>query len=82
MRSYRTEAAERVRFCDGTGWKERNRERRYMEEREKALLVGVDTGEDEDFNRSMKELGELACACGMKVAGAVTQRMENIHKAY
>lgn len=53
-----------------------------MEEREKALLVGVDTGEDEDFNRSMKELGELACACGMKVAGAVTQRMENIHKAY
>ena len=27
---------------------------------EKALLVGLYTGEDEDFDRSMEELGELA----------------------
>lgn len=60
----------------------RNLKRRYMEEREKALLAGVDTGEDEDFDRSMKELGELACACGMKVAGIVTQKMESVNKAF
>lgn len=49
---------------------------------EKALLVGIDTGEDEDFDRSMDELGELAKACDMSVAGVVTQRMEHINKAY
>ncbi len=32
------------------------RERSYMEEKEKVLSVGVDTGEEEDFERSMKEL--------------------------
>ncbi len=52
-----------------------------MEEREKALLVGADTGE-EDFERSMKELGDLAGACGMKVAGIATQKMESVNKAF
>lgn len=53
-----------------------------MEELEKALLVGVDTGEDEDFARSMKELGELAKACHMTVAGVITQNMESVNKAF
>ena len=53
-----------------------------MEEMEKALLVGVDTGEDEDFERSMEELGELAKACRMTVAGVVTQNMESVNKAF
>ena len=53
-----------------------------MEELEKALLVGVDTGEDEDFERSMEELGELAKACHMTVAGVTTQKMENVNKAF
>ena len=57
-------------------------ERECMEEREKALLVGADTGEEADFNRSMKELGELAGACGMEVAGIVTQKMESVNKAF
>ena len=39
---------------------------------EKALLVGLDTGEDEDFDRSMEELGELARACSMQAVGTVT----------
>ena len=51
-------------------------------EKEKALLVGVDTGEEDDFPRSMKELGELAKACNMTVAGVVTQKMAAVNKAY
>ena len=58
------------------------RERSYMEEKEKVLLVGVDTGEEEDFERSMKELGELAKACNMQVAGMVTQKMDSVNKAF
>lgn len=49
---------------------------------EKALLVGLDTGEDEDFDRSMEELGELARACGMRAAGVVTQRTAGVNKAF
>ena len=30
------------------------------EQRERALLVGVDTGEEQDFERSMEELKSLA----------------------
>lgn len=50
-------------------------------EREKVILVGVDTGEDENFSHSMEELGSLAEACMMQVAGVVVQRMESINKA-
>lgn len=53
-----------------------------MEEKEKALLVGLDTGEEEDFGRSMEELGELAKACNMAVAGVATQKMESVNKAF
>ena len=49
--------------------------------RTKCLLVGVDTGEEEDFDRSMEELGSLAEACQMQVVGTVTQRMEMVNKA-
>ena len=49
--------------------------------RKKCLLVGVDTGEEEDFDRSMEELGSLAEACEMQVVGVITQKMEAIHKA-
>ena len=49
--------------------------------KQRVLLVGVDTGEEEDFDRSMEELGSLAEACDMQVAGVITQRMEAVHKA-
>lgn len=53
-----------------------------MEEvRERALLVGVDTGEEVDFERSMDELKSLAEACNMQVVGVITQKMVTIHKA-
>lgn len=50
--------------------------------KEKALLVGLDTGEDEDFEHSMEELGELAKACNMSVEGIAVQKMENVNKAF
>lgn len=45
------------------------------------LLVGVDTGEEEDFDASMRELQSLAEACDMQAAGVITQRMEAVNKA-
>lgn len=53
-----------------------------QEGKEKVLLVGVDTGEEESFDRSMEELGELAKACNMLVAGVATQKMNCINKAF
>lgn len=51
------------------------------EQREKALLVGVDTGEEVDFERSMEELKSLAQACNMQVVGLITQKMVAVNKA-
>ncbi len=52
-----------------------------MEKKERAILVGADTGEDGNFERSMEELGELAKACGMSVEGVAVQKMDSINKA-
>lgn len=51
------------------------------EQRERALLVGVDTGEEQDFERSMEELKSLAEACNMQVVGVITQKMAAVNKA-
>ena len=47
-----------------------------MADLENALLVGVNLNHDESFERSMKELGALAEACNMQVAGSVCQSMD------
>ena len=49
---------------------------------EKVLLVGVDTGEDDNFDYSMKELSELAKACDMEPVGVACQNMGMVNKAY
>lgn len=46
------------------------------------LLIGVDTGEEKDFERSMQELKALAEACGLCVSGMMTQRMTGVNKAF
>lgn len=51
------------------------------ESRERALLVGVDIGEEVDFERSMEELKSLAEACNMQVVGVITQKMAMVNKA-
>ncbi len=55
--------------------------REEEELKQKVLLVGVDTGEEEDFTASMQELVSLAEACNMEVVGIITQKMERINKA-
>lgn len=51
------------------------------QDRVRVLLVGLDTGREEDFGHSMEELKSLAEAAGKQVAGLVTQRMEHVNKA-
>lgn len=47
----------------------------------KVLLVGVDTGEEQDFEHSMEELASLAEAAYKQVVGTIVQRMEEVNKA-
>lgn len=56
-------------------------EEQQNRELERVLLVGVDTGEEQNFDDSMEELKQLAKACYMEPVGTVTQRMEFVHKA-
>lgn len=51
------------------------------EKKERAILAGVDLGENGDFERSMKELASLAKACNMQVTGIITQKMDMVNKA-
>ena len=53
-----------------------------IEDSIKVLLVGVDTGEEADFDRSMAELKSLAQACEKQVTGIITQRMESVNRAF
>lgn len=48
----------------------------------KVLLVGLDTGEEPDFEHSMEELKSLAEAAEKQVAGIITQRMGNVNSAF
>ena len=56
-------------------------EEQQNREWERVLLVGVDTGEEQNFDGYMEELKQLAKACYMEVVGTVIQRMEFVHKA-
>ncbi len=55
-----------------------------MEQREKAILAGVQlkSQADSDFQYSMEELGELAAACDVEVVGQITQKLERFHSAH
>ena len=47
-----------------------------MELKERALLVGVNLNDNADFHKSMKELENLAEACGYEVAGRTEQNLK------
>lgn len=47
----------------------------------RVLLVGVDTGEEQDFEHSMEELKSLAEAACKRPVGMIVQRMESVNKA-
>ena len=48
-----------------------------MEDRQKAIIVGVNMDQLEDFSYSMEELSNLADACGIEVVGELTQNLES-----
>ena len=48
----------------------------------KVLLVGLDTGEEPDFEHAMEELKSLAEAAEKLVTGVITQRMEDVNNAF
>ena len=49
---------------------------------EKALLVGINLNDGEDYLLSLEELGALAQACDMEVAGMIAQTLPVVHKAF
>lgn len=49
---------------------------------ERALLVGVNLNNGEDYRLSLEELESLAQACDMEVVGVVEQNLPEIHKAF
>lgn len=52
-----------------------------MENKERALLLGVDLHDGEDFERSMQELKSLAESCGMAPVGQIVQSLPKLHQA-
>lgn len=57
------------------------KERDFEEVLPRVLLVGVDTGEEADFDRSMEELKNLAEAANKQVVGMITQKLDAVNKA-
>ncbi len=49
---------------------------------ERVLLVGANLNNGEDYLTSLEELGALAQACDMEVAGVTSQTLETVHKAF
>lgn len=49
---------------------------------EQVLLVGANLNDGEDYLTSLEELGALAEACDMEVAGVTSQTLETVHKAF
>lgn len=48
----------------------------------KVLLVGLDTGQEQDFDHSMEELKSLAEAAYKQVVGVIIQRMSAVNNAF
>lgn len=49
---------------------------------ERALLVGINLNDGEDYVTSLEELGALAEACDMEVVAAIDQTLTDVHKAF
>lgn len=53
-----------------------------IEQLDKAFLVGVNVGDNPDYERSMAELYELAKACQMEVVGKAEQNLPSVNQAF
>ncbi|PEI65598.1 GTPase HflX [Bacillus wiedmannii] len=49
---------------------------------QRAVLVGVNLGNEDDFAYSMEELTNLAEACDVEVIGQVTQNLQRVNPSY
>lgn len=49
---------------------------------DKAVIVGLQLNNQEDFEHSMEELGNLVNACDIEVAAVLTQKAERVHPAH
>lgn len=72
-----------LHYWQQDGFRGRKEYMKVEEEREviKVLLVGVDTGQEREFDHSMEELASLAEAAYKQVVGIIVQRMESVNKA-
>jgi GTP-binding protein HflX len=53
-----------------------------MEQNQKAILVGVNINNQQDFEYSMRELFNLADACDIEVVGEITQNLNGVNKSH
>ena len=53
-----------------------------MEQKDKALLVGVNIGGQRNFNQLIEELESLAIACNIEVVGRETQNLDIVNKPF
>jgi GTP-binding protein HflX len=53
-----------------------------MEQKQTAVIVGVNLNNDQDFSNSMEELVNLAQACDIEVVGEVTQKLSVLSTAH
>lgn len=49
---------------------------------QKAILVGVNLGQQRDFEYSMEELSNLAAACNIEVVGEITQNLQRVNPSH
>lgn len=76
----RDTASKEPLFTDGCGKGDRDmHETEHIEE--KVILVGIDTGNPDQAERSLDELAELARTAGAEVAGRLIQARESAHPA-
>ncbi len=52
-----------------------------MEQRQKAILLGANINNNEDFNNSMEELANLAKACDIETIGEMSQNLSRINNS-
>ena len=52
------------------------------QQQQKAIIVGVNLGQQQDFDYSMEELGNLAAACEIEVVGSMTQNLQRVNSSH
>jgi GTP-binding protein HflX len=54
----------------------------FMEQKQRAIIVGCNLKNDKEFLNMMKELSSLADACDIEVVGEITQKLERVYSSH